>query len=234
MPESILERQTETEAGAETEEIERGCGMSQAAARSVRRTRAVESFTSAEETIGQIEPNMALFAITRGQFSMLDAIRTVLKQTGKSYVSIWTWAIADYEVECFEAFMADREISGALLVIDHAAENRNAALIQQWRDRFGADSARVCKNHAKIARVWNDDWRVLLRGSMNLNFNPRFEQFDITEGGPDYDLVEEIENALPVLRPRASKMEAMNASRLGMAFEAGTLEMFAGIKTWCK
>lgn len=208
--------------------------QTQSSARSVRRKRAVESFGSAAECIGTVEKDMALFAVTRGQFSMLDAIQVVLKQTPGAKISVWTWAIADYEVECFEAFMADKSISGAILVIDHAAENKNAAVIQKWRDRFGADSVRVCKNHAKIARVWNDEKRVLLRGSMNLNFNPRFEQLDITEGGADFDMVEEIENTLPALRPRASIAEAMKASQLGLAFETSTLEMFGGVKPWCK
>ena len=208
--------------------------MNQMSARSTRRKRAVESFKSALDCIGEIEHDMSLFAVTRGQFSMLDAIQTVIKQVGQCRVSVWTWAIADYEVECFEAFMANREITSAILVIDHAAENKNAALIQKWRDRFGVDSVRVCKNHAKISRVWNDDFHVLLRGSMNLNFNPRFEQLDVTEGGPDFDLVEEIENSLPVLRPRASIAESMKASQLGLAFESSTLEMFGGIKPWSK
>ncbi len=208
--------------------------MGQAAARSIRRTRAIESFGSAQDCIGTIEPNMALFAITRGQFSMLDAIQVVMAQTGKSNISVWTWAIADYEVECFEAFMQSSKIDSALLVIDRAAENKNAAVIQKWRDRFGPENVRVCKNHAKIARVWNDDWRVLLRGSMNLNFNPRFEQLDITEGGEDFEMVERIEMGLPVLRPNSSIIEANNASQLGLAFEASQLQMFDGVKKWCK
>ena len=41
--------------------------------RSTRRKRAVESFGSAADCIGTIEKDMSLFAITRGQFSMLDA-----------------------------------------------------------------------------------------------------------------------------------------------------------------
>lgn len=45
---------------------------------SVRRARAVQSFRTAAECIGPVEPGMALFAVTRGQFSMLDAILHVL------------------------------------------------------------------------------------------------------------------------------------------------------------
>ena len=42
---------------------------------------------------------------------------------------------------------------------------------------------------------------------MNLNFNPRFEQFDLTEGGEDFDLVERLESELPVLPRKYSNAD---------------------------
>jgi hypothetical protein len=39
-----------------------------------RRQRAVESFKTAADCIGKVEPGMSLFAVTRGQFSMIDAV----------------------------------------------------------------------------------------------------------------------------------------------------------------
>lgn len=203
-------------------------------ARTTRRKRAVESFGSAKDCIEQIEKDMSLFAVTRGQFSMLDIMNVVIQQVGPCNVSVWTWAIADYEVECMENFMQNKTILAGRLVIDRAAEVKNDAVISKWRSVFGADTVRVCKNHAKIATVQNDKFRVLIRGSMNLNFNPRFEQFDITEGGPDFDLIERLENELPILRPKCSNLEAMKASQLGLAFESSTLNIFSGIKPWAK
>ena len=104
-------------------------------------------------------------------------------------------------VEAMAGLMARQEITAGRLVIDQSADRRNGTIIEQWRQRFGDEAVRIVKNHAKIARVWNHDFRLLLRGSMNLNFNPRFEQFDLTEGGEDFDLVERIESELPVLGP---------------------------------
>lgn len=208
--------------------------MKASSARSSRRTRSVESFASAAECIGPVEPGMALFAVTRGQFSMLDAVRHCIDQVGPCEVSIWTWTIAEYEVEVFTAFLQDGRITGGTLVIDRSAEVRNAALIAEWRSRFGTDRVRVCNTHAKIATVRAAERRVLLRGSMNLNFNPRFEQLDITEGGPDFDLVAEIEADLPVLRPMCSFDEADRASKTSRAFEASTLSLFRGTKVWAK
>ncbi len=111
-----------------------------------RKRRAVESFRSAAETIGPIEAGMSLFAVTRGQWSMIDAVQYCLSQLGQAAVSIWTWTVADYEVEVMESLLADGRITGALLVIDRSAEQRNGVLIDRWRDRFGESAVKTCKN----------------------------------------------------------------------------------------
>jgi len=202
--------------------------------RTGRAGRAIESLGSAADAIGPIEAGLRVFLLTRGQFSMLDMVQHCIREIGPCAVSVWTWAIADYEVEAMAALMATEAITAARLVVDRSAEQRSAPTIEAWRRRFGADAVRVCKNHAKIARVWTADRRVLLRGSMNLNFNPRFEQADITEGGPEFDLVAGIEAELPVLPAGCSNAEAETASGLSVAFERSQLAMFGGLKVWAK
>lgn len=204
------------------------------AATSNRRARAVESFQTAADAIGPLEHGLAVFAITRGQFSMVDAVLHVLDQTGPAFVSLWTWTIADYEVSVFNRLNHDQRITGGRLVIDHGARQKNLSLIQAWQKQFGAESVRYVLNHAKIATVQNDRFKVLIRGSMNLNFNPRFEQLDVTEGGPDFDLVREIEETLPILPNDCSGAEVFKASRVGDAFEKNTLALFEHCKTWAK
>ncbi len=177
---------------------------------------------------------MALFAVTRGQFSMLDMVLHVLNEIGQSHVSIFTWAIADYEVEAMCGLMARKEILSGTLIIDQSADKRNPLVIEQWRSRFGDENVKICRNHAKIARVWNDEFRLLLRGSLNLNWNPRYEQIDITEGGPDFDLVAKIESELKTLPRAYSNADVESASGLNKAWELGQLQMFQGVKTWAK
>lgn len=199
-----------------------------------RRLRAVESFRSAADCIGPVEPGMSVFAVTRGQFSMIDAISHVLDELGPSRISLWTWTIAEYEVVVFTEMMRDARLEDALLVIDGGARNKNHALIAQWKAIFGAESVRYVTNHAKIATVEGGGRRVLLRGSMNLNFNPRFEQLDVTEGGPDFDLVRSIEAELPVLEDDASNGDVYAASRVSAAFEPEKLKVFSKVKRWTK
>jgi len=210
--------------------------------RTGRDARAVESFKSAAEAIGPITPGLRVFLLTRGQFSFLDMVLYILRELGgPASLSIWTWVIAYHDVQALAALLALRDVTAARLVVDWSAERTGReGVIHFWRDRYGADAVRVCKNHAKLARIWTADRHVLVRGSMNFNFNPRFEQADITEGGPEFDLVAGIEEALPVLRPRASRMEAEAASGISKAFERSQLEVFQGVreftglKVWAK
>lgn len=197
---------------------------------------AVNSFKCASQTIGTIEKGCHGFAITRGQFSMIDAILAVLDQLGPSNISVWTWTIADYEVQVFNRLIIDGRLLSARLLIDNGAQKKNAEMIKSFRSKFGADSVRYVKNHAKIARVWNDEMKVCLRGSFNLNFNPRFENFDWSEGGPAFDLVEQIENELPILPEDATTSEIYRASGISDAFTEDQLSLFASkkLKVWNK
>lgn len=199
-----------------------------------RRINAVQSFKTAAECIGTIVPYHSVFAITRGQFSMIDAALACVDQAGPCHISLWTWTVAEYEIECLETLMRDGRILSAVMIIDYGARNKNAGLIRQWKSTFGDNSVRYVVNHSKIVTIRSEKFKLLLRGSMNLNFNPRFEQFDLTEGGADYDLVKEIESELPILTDGCSGKDAYAASRVSDAFDKQTLDMFSGTKVWAK
>lgn len=202
---------------------------------SARRTKAVESFGCAAMALGDVTAGMSLFAITRGQWSMIDAILHVLDQVGPAKLSLWTWTVAEYEVQTLTRLREDRRVTGGRLVIDAGARTKNAGIIAEWKGSFGDDSVRYVTNHSKIARIESESGlKFLLRGSMNLNFNPRFEQFDITEGGPEFDMVEQVENELPILGDKCTGKQVWAASRVGEAFEPEQLALFSGAKVWAK
>jgi len=199
-----------------------------------RRISATESFKTAADCIGNVEKQMSLFAITRGQFSMIDAVLHVLDCVGPAKLSIWTWAIADYEIQQFNRMKDDGRLLDGLLVIDRSAKKRNFELIKDWQNQFGQQSVRYVYNHSKIATVENDNFKVLLRGSMNLNFNPRFEQLDVTEGGCDFDLVKQVESELLFLPDNCSDADIRKSSKISQSFEPESLKVFSGVKAWAK
>ena len=209
--------------------------------------RAEEGLGAAEECIGPIVPGLSLFVVTRGQISMIDVVRHVLACLGPSRVSIWTWTVAHYEKEVMLDLMRSGAVSAGVLIVDADIRRKTDAgsrdgrlgdeeaagvqIVRQWQRAFGADSVRLVKNHAKIATVEGGGMRVLIRGSMNLNYNPRFEQFDLTEGGPEFDLVKSIEQGLEALEMHAPASEVARVNGVGVHTFEGS-EGFEGVALW--
>jgi hypothetical protein len=195
---------------------------------------AVESFKSPAEDIGPIEAGMSRFLISRGQWSMIDAVLHCLDYVKPAHMSVWTWHVAVSNIEVIEPLLCSDRLLSATLILDRSGDTRNNATGPMWRERFGNESIRICRNHAKIVRLWNDEFRLLLRGSLNMNRNPRFEQLDVTEGGEDFDLVAQVESELPILPPKYSNAEVDAATGVSRAWEYKQLAMFREIKTWAK
>jgi hypothetical protein len=161
----------------------------------VRRGRADQAslcLDTARRALADLEPGGHVFGLTKGQFSMIDLAAAVLEKTGPADIGLWTWAIADYEVQCVTALMVDERIRSFRLVMDYSGAKRETALLADLQARFGADCVRVTKTHAKIITVANDQWRVCVRGSMNLNFNPRFEQFDVSDSDGAFAVISDM------------------------------------------
>lgn len=131
--------------------------MTSAAPRA-RATRANESFKTAGEAIGLVSAGSAVFCITRGQWSIIDAILHVLDQVGPAAISLWTWTVAEYEVQVLTRLMQDKRLTGATLIIDQGTrtknarvsskEHKNSEIIGEWKRYFGADSVRYTLNHS--------------------------------------------------------------------------------------
>ena len=165
---------------------------------------------------------------------MVDIILACLDQIGPARASLWTWCIAEYEVECFTRLLIDSRLTSALLVIDSGARGKNRELLKSWHRQHGPRSIRWVVNHAKVATLESADYKLLIRGSMNLNYNPRFEQFDIDDGHPGFDIVRRIEEELPVLEFDHTNTDARNASSINKAFSNERLAPFAVKRTWAK
>jgi hypothetical protein len=166
---------------------------------------------------------MSVFAITRGQFSMIDAMLHILAAGAPARISIWTWALAEYEVDLLARMMQDDRINEGRLLIDGQAKNRNNDLIECWRENFGNDSVRFLRNHAKMVTVESSAGRFAMRGSMNLNCNLRFENIDIDEGGLAFELIRRLEDELFAQPCATTPRRQAEVSKIGDRYDQGAL-----------
>ena len=128
---------------------------------------------------------------------MIDLVSVVLKKVGVADVSLWTWCVSDYGVSTLGVFLDAGTIERFRMVIDWTGAQRDAPWIAELQDRFGVDCIRVTKTHAKVVTVSTaDGWRITIRGSMNLNKNPRFENFDISDDPAIFGVVSGFEDEM--------------------------------------
>ncbi len=123
---------------------------------------------------------MDVIGLTFGQFSLLDLIEATLEITGPADVTISTWSAGFYDVDAAQRFAALGLIRSIRWVMD-AHEKRGQAMPVGVANLFGQDSIRVFRTHAKFVVLRNAEWDVLITTSMNLNLNPRCEQFEMTD-----------------------------------------------------
>lgn len=138
----------------------------------------------ARKAIEGLDHETEIFGFTKGQFSLLDLLAACLEITGPAHLSISTWTAAPHEIQSLAAMVHRGDVTGTRWLIDFSMARRDPAATSQLRDAFGRDNVRVAQNHAKFAIFQNPRWKLVIRSSMNLNMNPRFEDFQIAHDPP--------------------------------------------------
>jgi len=131
--------------------------------------------------IASFEKNCRILGLTRGQFSLIDLIYSVLKKTGKAHIITTTWSAGIKDVHQVDWMKNNDLIYTFKLITDHSYANRQKKYAASIVDLFGAENIRTSEIHAKFTLIHNDDFKVCIRTSMNLNANKTCENFEIDE-----------------------------------------------------
>jgi hypothetical protein len=143
------------------------------------RTR-LSKVANARDTIEGFDRDTDLVGLTYGQFSLLDLVDATIGITGRAHVVISTWSAGFYDVEEAIRWRDAGRMLSTRFVMD-SSDKRRQATPGDVADLFGADNVRTFRSHAKFVLLSNDDgWNVVITTSMNLNLNPRLEQFEMT------------------------------------------------------
>lgn len=136
---------------------------------------------NASAAIGTLTKGCEIFGWSQGQFSLIHVIIAMLEQTGPAHVSISTWTAATSQIDTAYLLLREQRVKSLRWFVDYSFPIRQPAYCARLRALFGDESIRLTKNHAKFVLIRNDQWDIVLRSSMNLNVNARFELFDISD-----------------------------------------------------
>lgn len=139
---------------------------------------------SAARCIGDISKGCDIFGLTKGDFSMIDILRHCARQIGPCKIDIGTWTAAAADIKQAFDMLNDKNITSMRWLVDRSFPARQGKYYQALLSKFGKDSVRLARFHAKFILLENDHFSVAVRTSMNLNLNKRIEFFEISEGSP--------------------------------------------------
>ena len=146
------------------------------AKRELRDARRTETAAAA---IAGLDHETEIYGFTKGQFSLLNLIQAIFLVTGPAHLSLSTWTAASHEIESLHAMRARGDITGFRMLIDFSMARREPAMTAQLREKLGRENIRVAQTHSKFCVFQNATWKIVLRSSMNLNMNPRNEDFTV-------------------------------------------------------
>jgi len=135
-----------------------------------------------------------IIGLTNGEFSLIDLIYSVLNKTGKANVIIATWSAGIKDVHQVKWMVDTDLINDFKLLTDHSYKTRQKKYAASIESLFGIDNIRTSEMHAKFVIIENNEYRVAIRSSMNLNANKTCELFEIDEGDEITDFLKKYVN----------------------------------------
>lgn len=134
-----------------------------------REIRDLRAKQSAAQAIAGLTHENEIYGLTMGQFSMLQLLQAIIERTGPINFALSTWTAAKWEIGKMTDLLADGKLLSARWLIDFTFARRDPGACHLIRTAFGLERMRVSQVHSKFALFGNDEWKVVLRTSMNLN-----------------------------------------------------------------
>lgn len=137
--------------------------------------------STAADAIGRLSPGCEVFALTNGQFSLVDVLAHAIDTTGPADLDIATWNASGDDLTQAHAFVLDGRVRSVRLIVDPSFRARKPAFCETLVSLFGDQAVRTVPIHAKFAVVRAPNWTLAIRTSMNLNPNRRIETVEISD-----------------------------------------------------
>jgi hypothetical protein len=144
-----------------------------------------------DSVLNKFAKKCRIIGLTNGNFSLIDLIYSHLKKTGPAKVIIGTWSAGIKDVHQIKWMMDSDLITDIKILTDHSYKTRQKKYAASIEDLFGIENIRTSEMHAKFVLIENNNYKVAIRSSMNLNANKTCELFEIDEGYEIFDFLME-------------------------------------------
>ncbi len=125
--------------------------------------------------LGRIEQGRSKHFYSDGAFNLFQLIAYLLKQTGPAHVLLTSYSIAEDSLAVLRRKVETGEILSVRFIIDNRVKSMSPKPFDVLAKSFPA-CYRCRAVHAKVALIYNDDWKLTVTGSQNATRNPKLER----------------------------------------------------------
>lgn len=126
-------------------------------------------------SLGRVEHGVTKHFYSDGAFNLIQLVTYLLKQTGPAHVLLTSYSIAEDSVNVLHRKVESGEILDIRFIIDNRVKSMSPKPFDVLARSF-PNCYRCRAIHAKVALVYNDEWKITVIGSQNATRNPKLER----------------------------------------------------------
>lgn len=124
-------------------------------------------------SIGQLESGREHHFYSWGNFNLVRLISYLIKQTGPAHVFMTSYSFSQKSIEQLQHKISKGEILSFKVILDNRVRVMSPKPFQMIASSF---NYRCISVHAKVALIWNSEWKITIVTSQNATDNPKLER----------------------------------------------------------
>ena len=142
---------------------------------------------SLTKAIGQLQNGLTTHFYSWGNFNLVRLMVYILKQTGPAHAFMTSYSFSQKSIEQINLKLSQKQLLSFRVIVDNRVKTMSPIPFQMLMNSF---DYRCTSIHAKIALIWNEDWKITILTSQNATDNPKMERGTIftDESVFDFDL----------------------------------------------
>ncbi len=128
---------------------------------------------SLTKAIGQLQNGLTTHFYSWGNFNLVRLMIYILKQTGPAHAFMTSYSFSQKSIEQLNLKLSQKQLLSFRVIIDNRVKTMSPIPFQMLMNSF---DYRCTSIHAKIALIWNEDWKITILTSQNATDNPKMER----------------------------------------------------------
>ncbi|KAF0198389.1 MAG: hypothetical protein FD166_1442 [Bacteroidetes bacterium] len=124
-------------------------------------------------SIGKLENGRNIHFYSWANFNLVKLILYLLKQTGPANLMMTSYSFSQKSIEALNARKQTGLIRSMRVLVDNRVKVMSPKPFQMLAGSF---EYRCTSVHAKVALIWNENWKISVITSQNATDNPKLER----------------------------------------------------------